>query len=163
MHYRRRNPANRYGIYFERMIQYGETEINQLEHIIGLFPTVKRPTAYQLSIFDPSRDHTRQPLRGFPCLQQVNFAPLGMGKLALVANYPTQYLFEKAYGNYLGLYRLGRFVADQLKLDLTQMTCVVGKAIRGDRSKATLRSLLEQMQTIPGSTPPGQAVPVGSE
>jgi hypothetical protein len=142
---RRRDPGNRYGTYFERMIRFGKVApyINQLEHLFGIWDTVKRPTAYQLNIFDPARDHTRQPLRGFPCLQHVSFTPLGLGKMSVLATYPAQYLFERAYGNYLGLYRLGKFVAGELKLDLTQLTCVVGLGLPGDESKRVLRGLAE--------------------
>jgi hypothetical protein len=145
---RRRDAGNRYGTYFERMIRFGKTapHINQLEHLFGIWETVKRPTAYQLNIFDPARDHTRQPLRGFPCLQHVSFTPLGMGKMSVVATYPAQYLFERAYGNYLGLYRLGKFVAGELKLDLTQFTCVVGIGLSGDKSKRVLRELSEALK-----------------
>lgn len=142
---KRRNPANRYGLYFERMIRYGNgpSPINQLEHLIEIWQAnVRRPTAFQLNIFDPARDHTRQPLRGFPCLQHVCFTPLGKGKLAVMAVYPSQYLFERAYGNYLGLYRLGKFLADELDLDLAQLTCMVGIALPGEATKTTMRGLL---------------------
>jgi hypothetical protein len=134
------------------MIQFGRRPpyVDQLSHILEIAATVKRPTAYQLNIFDPAQDHTRQPRRGFPCLQHVSFTPLGSGKMAVVANYPAQYMFEKAYGNYLGLYNLGRFVADQLKLDLVQLTCVVGKALPGDGRKTTLRSLARELTSIAG-------------
>jgi hypothetical protein len=155
---RRRHPANRYGTYFGRMIQFGKESpyVDQLSHVLEVAATVKRPTAYQLNIFDPAQDHTRQPRRGFPCLQHVSFTPLGTGKLAVVANYPAQYMFEKAYGNYLGLYNLGRFVADQLKLDLTRLTCVVGKALPGDEPKTTLRRLVCELTSIVGSIAPAQ-------
>jgi hypothetical protein len=145
---KRRDPGNRYGTYFERMIRFGKTApyINQLEHLFEISDTVKRPTAYQLSIFDPARDHTRQPLRGFPCLQHVTFTPLGRGKMSVVASYPAQYLFERAYGNYLGLYRLGKFVAGELKLDLTQLTCIVGIGLPGEESKRVLRALAEAVK-----------------
>ena len=113
----RRQPV-RYLFRADDPLQKTAPDINQLEHLFGIWETVKRPTAYQLNIFDPARDHTRQPLRGFPCLQHVSFTPLGMGKMSVVATYPAQYLFERAYGNYLGLYRLGKFVAGELKLDL---------------------------------------------
>jgi hypothetical protein len=142
---RRRNPANRYGLYFERMIRFGSgpQDGNQVEHLIDIWRNgnIRRPTAFQVNIFNPARDHTRQPLRGFPCLQHICFTPLGKGKLAVMAVYPSQYLFERAYGNYLGIYRLGRFLADELDLDLTQFTCTVGIALPGDATRAVMRSL----------------------
>ena len=78
-----RDPRNRYGVYFQRLIAFGqdsseEEGINQLEHIIQTWNGGNhRRSALQAAIFDPSRDHTNQRMRGFPCLQQVAFAPQG--------------------------------------------------------------------------------------
>lgn len=146
---KRSNPANRNGIYFERMIQFGSGPQagNQLEHLIDIWRNgnVRRPTAFQINIFNPACDHTRQLRRGFPCLQHVCFTPLAQGKLAVMAVYPTQYLFRRAYGNYLGLYWLGKFVAEQFDLDLTQMTFSIGIALPGEATKAVMRGLLAQV------------------
>ncbi len=40
-----------------------------------------------------------------------------------------QYLFERAYGNYLGLKRLGDFMAHEMSLTLERVVCIaaVGK------------------------------------
>lgn len=142
---KRRNAANRYGLYFERMTQFGPGVPqggNQLEHLIDIWQAnVRRPSAFQLNIFDPARDHTRQPRRGFPCLQHVYFTPLRTDKLALGAIYPSEYLFERAYGNYLGLYRLGRFVAHELGMELSQLTYLIGIALPGDATKTVMRAL----------------------
>jgi hypothetical protein len=147
---KRRNPANRYGLYFERMISFGSgpQDGNQLQHLIDIWRngTVRRPTAFQVNVFNPARDHTRQRLRGFPCLQHVCFTPLDKGKLAVLAVYPSQYLFERGYGNYLGLYRLGRFLAEELDLDFTQLTCAIGIALRGEATKTMLRNLMAGIQ-----------------
>jgi hypothetical protein len=146
---KRRSPANRYGLYFERMIRFGSgpKNGNQLEHLLDLWETnIRRPTALQLNIFDPARDHTRQPRRGFPCLQHVCFTPLGAGKLAVMAVYPSQYIFQRAYGNYLGLIRLGKFVASELELDLTQLTCTIGIALRANTTRAVIRSLMTAVE-----------------
>ncbi len=79
-----RNRRNRYGVYFQRLIAYDhdivyEGGINQLEHIIQTWDGGNhRRTALQAAIFDPRKDHTNQRMRGFPCLQQVAFAPQGV-------------------------------------------------------------------------------------
>ena len=44
------------------------------------------------------------------------------------AFYATQQLFDKAYGNYLGLARLAGFMAREMGLDMTHLTCFVGVA-----------------------------------
>ena len=103
-----RDRRNRYGVYFQRlMIAYDhdvayEGGVNQLEHIIQTWHGGNhRRSALQAAIFDPRRDHTNQRMRGFPCLQQVAFAPEGPDGLAVTGLYATQYIFERAYGNYL--------------------------------------------------------------
>lgn len=135
---------NRRGLYFGRLIAYdldhktGERlqhipadtipeDGNQLEFIIQRCKKGVRLSEFQASVFDPARDHTKAAQLGFPCLQHVTLVPsFGDGTLMLNAFYATQQLFEKGYGNYLGLARLGLFVADQVGLSLTRVTCFVG-------------------------------------
>ncbi len=62
-----------------------------------------------------------------PCLQQVSFT-FDDGALHLNAFYATQQIARKAYGNYLGLARLGAFMADQMQLQFEQMNVFVGMA-----------------------------------
>lgn len=161
---------NQNGTYFERMIAFGsdpenfESEkVNQLEHIISTYTERgnHRRSALQASIFDPAKDHTHQRQRGFPCLHQVSFNPLEGGKLAVTGFYATQYLFEKAYGNYLGLHDLGRFMAHELGLELAQLNCVASVAKRGDPTKGSLQSLASELRTILGE--PGGDVPIRGE
>ena len=150
---RKMETRNRYGLYFERLVAFGSQKINQLDHIIQTYQGGNhRRSALQASIFDPSSDHTNQRQRGFPCMQHVIFAPYGDHELAITGFYPTQHLFERAYGNYLGLCNLGRFVAHELGLHLTQMTCVAGVAKIGNVNKGKLRDLLQQLEDIRQST-----------
>lgn len=143
-------PQNRNGLYFERFIAYGDKQIRQLEFIIksrlgenGRSPNPRR-SMLQAAVFDPTRDLTNQRQRGFPCLQQVSFAPFGDRELAVHGFYATQYIFQKAYGNYLGLYNLGRFVAHELGLKLKRVTCFSGIAELGI-AKARMASLYEKI------------------
>ena len=138
------------GLYFARLIAFdtdpktGQREAagtagvpdggNQLEFIIRHLAPNKRRSWLQASIFDPARDHTESRYLGFPCLQHLTFVPnFGSGLLQLNAFYATQYVFEKAYGNLLGLARLGAFVASQADLRLGRVTCFVGVEQLGDR------------------------------
>src|SRR5665213_1909555 len=114
-----RDQRNRQGTYFERMISFqgakrckGELELsetNQLDHIISAWErdvgngSRPRQSALQVSCFDPAKDHTGQKRRGFPCLQQISFGYDNDGGLSVTAYYPTQYIFDRGYGNYLGL------------------------------------------------------------
>jgi hypothetical protein len=123
---------NRRGLYFERLIAFGSSgphNGNQLEHIISEYTLrpVVRKSMFQASIFDPNRDHIRNPYLPFPCLQHVSFVPNNEDKTLVVnAFYATQQLINKAYGNYLGLCRLGHFMAHEMGLTLDRMNCFVG-------------------------------------
>lgn len=136
-----------YGTYFERMIRYADG-VNQLEHIIEFWKRCRktnrrpRPSSLLAACFDPHRDHTFEPLRGFPCLQQVSFAYDQNGKgLAISAFYPCQYVFDRGYGNYLGLSHLGKFMADALQLRLVRVNCFVAAPLLGDVTKSSVASV----------------------
>jgi hypothetical protein len=122
---------NKRGLYFERLIAFGSGPHNgnQLEHIIFEYksrPGVRK-TMFQASIFDPARDHVRNAQVPFPCLQHVSFVPNSEDKsLTINAFYATQQLFDKAYGNYLGLCRLGHFMVHEMELTLDRVNCFVG-------------------------------------
>jgi hypothetical protein len=118
------------GTYFERMITGGpKGRENQLEFGIGTYLARDgvRRSILQIAIFDPSRDHSAAAQLGFPCLQHVTFAPSDKG-LCVNAFYAAQYMVERAYGNYLGLCRLGQFVAHEMELPLVRLTCFTGIA-----------------------------------
>lgn len=154
-----REPANRNGTYFERMIAFsgahkrnGELTLastNQLEFIISEWtkersrPRRPRRSALQVALFDPAKDDTGQPVRGFPCLQQISFTYDDDGGLAVNAYYPTQYIVERAYGNYLGLAHLGRFMAFHMGLTLQRVNCFVGCPEVGQLPAADVRHLAD--------------------
>lgn len=142
----RKHRGNRYGVYFQRLIAFGadveaEGTVNQLEHIITTWLGGNhRRSALQASLVDPRLDHTHQRQRGFPCLQQVAFAPTRDNGLTVTGFYAKQHMFERAYGNYLGLSRLGRFMAHEMQLTLSRIVCIATPAAR-DRSKKDLAGL----------------------
>lgn len=152
--------ANHDGVYFDRLMAYGANNgddgddgdpVNQLAYIIRTY-TKKgnhRRSALHASILDPRSDETDQRQRGFPCLQQVGFVPIKQKFLNVVAFYPTQHFYDKAYGNYLGLCRLGQFMAQEMDLTLTQLTCFVGVGKYTSKiNKDPLRPLQDDMQDI---------------
>ena len=154
-------PANNKGVYFRRLTAYqpdglpAETKpVNQLDHIIETFRSGNhRHSALQAAIFDPTRDHTHNRRRGFPCLQQVAFEASN-GGLEVTGFYALQHHVPKAYGNYLGLCWLGRFMAQQMGLHLSQVTCIASSLKLGDGCsksgmaplKATIDGILERLQ-----------------
>lgn len=151
---KRGHSRNKYGTYFERMVDFHGLERdgvgfkpvvrNQLNHIISewrrLAKTRRRPrqSSMVVSCFDPAKDHTHQTMRGFPCLQQVSFGYDNAGGLSVSAYYPTQYIFDRAYGNYLGLSHLGMFMATQLKLKLIRLNVFIGRPALGSIGKNQL-------------------------
>ena len=104
----------------------------------------------QAAIIDPALDHTNSQQLGFPCLHQVAFTPDGDAGLAVTGFYATQYLFDRAYGNYLGLCRLGRFMAHEMGLKLARMTCIASVAQRGTPGKSELQPLVEELEKLLG-------------
>ncbi|WPB79808.1 hypothetical protein KYC5002_11705 [Archangium violaceum] len=132
------------GLYFARLIAFytnpktgkrlsyvpEDSEVddgNQLEFIIENCRPGTRRTLFQASIFDPLRDHTRANQLGFPCLQHVSFTPDFKAKtLKLSAFYASQQGLDRAYGNFLGLCRLGAFIAHETGLTFERMTCYAG-------------------------------------
>ena len=147
----RKHPANRKGLYFQRLVAFGcdknmENGINQLEHIITTWHRGNhRRSALQASIVDPHIDHTHQRQRGFPCLQQVAFAPVDTGGLSVTGFYAKQHIFERAYGNYLGLCRLGHFMAHEMGLTLSKVICIATPAARV-HSRSKLSRLAAQVK-----------------
>jgi hypothetical protein len=136
--------ANSHGTYFERMIAGGpEGARNQIEFALRTYTARSgvRRSVLQLGIFDPARDHSASALRGFPCLQHISFAPTSEG-LFVNAFYANQYMVERAYGNYLGIARLGRFIAHELGLPLRRVTVLTGLAQR-DGTVSGLERLLQ--------------------
>lgn len=129
----RRYRLNRNGIYFERMVAFqpkgSDATFNQLQYVLDTRDAGNhRRSAYQVSVIDPTQDDTDQHRRGFPCLQQVSITPIGHGELSITGFYATQTMFERAYGNYVGLCDLGRFFAHYWKMELTRVTCIASVA-----------------------------------
>jgi hypothetical protein len=149
-----RYPANRKGVYFRRLtafspFRFAGDPVNQLKFIVETYRGGNhRKSALQAAILDPTRDHTNNRQKGFPCLQQVSFTPLKNDRLSITGYYATQYHFEKAYGNYLGLYGLGRFMARQLDMQLAQVVCVASVVSLGNASKSQLQLLNDDMYRL---------------
>jgi hypothetical protein len=157
---------NRYGLYFARLIAYGidhktgEEEAylrgklkqggNQLEFIINACKPKAQRMTLQASIYDLARDQT-EARRPFPCLQHVTFVPdFARGTLTLNAFYALQVLFVKAYGNWLGLCRLGAFVASQTKpqLRFERLNCYAGVQKMTADSRPKAGDLLDRLTEL---------------
>ena len=145
--------ANGRGLYFERMVMYGRgpCDGNQLEWILSQFNARKgvRRSMLQATTFDPDRDHVASAQLGFPCLQQVSFEPTAIG-LVTNAFYATQQIFDKAYGNYLGLTQLSAFMAQEMGMQFSRLNVMVGiaKFERINKSDADLDPLVDAARVL---------------
>ncbi|MDX1873288.1 hypothetical protein SBI67_14280 [Mycolicibacterium sp. 120266] len=156
---RRLDRNNRNGTYFHRLVAYpGATgTTNQLERIVSALtvelgtngPKRARyeatletpaeaadPLSESAPIFEPSKDSSPM---GFPCLSFLSFQH-DCSSLHAVAHYRSQWLMQRGLGNYLGIARLQRYLADQAGLSAGHLTVVVGHAhadhLRQDRIAA---------------------------
>jgi hypothetical protein len=84
-------------------------------------------------------------------LQQVSFEPTTAG-LVINAFYATQQIFDKAYGNYLGLAQLGAFMAHEMNMPLARLNVMVGiaKLERITKSDADFAPLVAAAQALVG-------------
>ena len=155
--------SNGRGLYFERMVMYGRgpCDGNQLEWILSQFNsrTGVRRSMLQAATFDPGRDHVASAQLNFPCLQQVSFEPTAAG-LVINAFYATQQIFDKAYGNYLGLAQLGAFMAHQMEMPPARLNVMVGiaKLERITKSDTDFAPLIAATRTLvaPSDVPPAR-------
>lgn len=147
---KKRSSLNNKGTYFERMMAYEGVKtngskrcVNQLEFVVDLLKRERRQrqSALQIACFDPAKDHTGQPVRGFPCLQQVGISYDDDNGLAVNGFYPTQYIVDRGYGNYLGLCHLGRFIAHEAGMEFRRLTCFIGRPALGKPNKRDLETL----------------------
>ena len=162
---------NRCGLYFARLIafdldpatgdrlphmpvQLASHKSNQLEFIIRKWQDgIRRRGLFQAGVFDPVRDHTGAARQPFPCLQHISLVPdESSGTLCLNAFYATQQLFVKAYGNWLGLARLGSFLAHEMGLRFDRLTCFAGieKMDRDQRPRSG--NLLHRLKDLAQAT-----------
>jgi hypothetical protein len=140
---------NLHGTYFARMMAYPSIErgqaktINQLAEVVDRLSGSKhfRATGLQMTCFHPALDHSRQPRLGFPCLQHVGITYEDDDGIAITGFYPSQHIFDRAYGNYLGLAHLGRFICDQTGLELRRITCIATRPMLGSTAKSAVQAL----------------------
>lgn len=144
----KRMPKYGWGTYFLRMVDYnGDGNSNQLKRIIDAINERDRTTraGYTIVIEKPGGE-TVKPL-GAPCL---NYIAIQLEKIkgvrdriSLLAVYRNHDFLERAYGNYLGLSHLLKFIADQTDLEVGKITCVSSHAFV-DKKKSDLKDFIEE-------------------
>lgn len=165
-----KQPKNRKGIYFERLIDFplrpslkdgrrmeegdDPPPINQLATLIHDLRTEvgHRATGkgakrhmFEAQIFAPGKD--RRPM-GFPCMSSLSFH-IDRDRLRLSTTYRNQYYVERALGNFLGLGRLQRFMADAVGLRQGPLTVHAFHAeIEAKVSLAEAKALMGGCQAV---------------
>jgi hypothetical protein len=134
---------NRSGWYFGRMVAFPgpKGEFNQLQQVVERLRTARdnghqRGNAYEVGLSMPEDETIAVPImaggkdrrtRGFPCLSHMSFS-LQEGHVHLSAMYRNHDFISRAYGNYVGLGRVLRFVANQSGLPIGELTCLSSSA-----------------------------------
>lgn len=152
---RARSSRNRYGTYFQRMMAFPHSaaspdeSTNQLSYVVRMMKrsTRLRESALQMSILHPAIDHTGQPRRGFPCLQQIGVTWVD-GGFALNAFYPTQQLVCRALGNYIGIAHLGHFLEHQTERRFVRWSCYTGSPTLNPVAKGAVADLLAAVRAL---------------
>jgi hypothetical protein len=163
VHGRRRQSES----YFDRLVRWPgrDGEVNQLEALVQRLQAEigrrgPKSSAYEAGIAGPDDGEVLAAgqdggdLRvqapgldpcyiGFPCLSHVSVTLHG-GAIHLCALYRNQHFISRVYGNYLGLARIGQFVATEVGCELGEIACVATHADAeiGTFGRRTLDELL---------------------
>ena len=137
-------PASPGGEYCHRLVAWpgpdGEP-INQLAEVAAKLRryadsndrSYRYSSNYEIAVENPVLDlRTQLPGRnrdpyGFPCLSHISLTVVD-GVVHLTALYRNQHLIRKAYGNYLGLGRLGQALCHHAGLELGTVTVIATHA-----------------------------------
>jgi thymidylate synthase len=164
---RKRWRRNVYGTYFGRIVAYPTPSgnVDQLASLIEHLKieskthnpkTARFETTFvvpdgdglpddefseSLGVFAPGPDRNRA--MAFPCLSHCSFQLDRDRRVHALAHYRSQYLLQRAYGNYLGLGRLLDYVATSAGLITGELTVVAGH-IRLENGIKSVRHLVAQ-------------------
>lgn len=130
-----------WGTYFQRMISFGENQVNQLDEAIGSIRLWTRNHKAAMVIHtssaetDSIKKHT-----GNPCLQYMELLCPDANTISLLAVYRNHDYFGKVLGNFVGLGQLLRFICQETGRNPGTLVCHSAHAY-AESSKAKLRQL----------------------
>ncbi len=137
--------GSEHGTYFGRVVAHpraGGEAGPQLEHTIEKLERAKTgkrwKAIYEVNIY--SEEHDRNIKRGFPCMSHLAFQ-LDGERVDCLATYRSHDMIKKAYGNYLGLAELQRYVADQSGFEPGELSVLAGHAAIEGLNRAQLDEL----------------------
>jgi len=159
---------NSYGTYFERMVAWpvwpskgrAVETFNQLDQAVTRLRSLRergihRGNQFEIGLASPAEHGIAMPVvvpgrdtltMGFPCLSHVSLS-LHDRAVHMTAIYRNHDFIKRAYGNYVGLGRLLRFVAQQSGWPIGELECVSAsaEAVRGGAgfARGAVTELLE--------------------
>ena len=154
--------------YFDRLVSYPAPDgsrVNQLEEQVQrlegqLRTRAPKSSAYEIGVVAPGDLRVQVPGRdhlymGFPCLSHISLTLHGHA-IHLSALYRNQGFLRKAYGNYVGLARLARFLATELGVAVGEIACLASHADAevSVGTRTGLRRLVAACQDALGSCGP---------
>lgn len=117
--------------YVERLVAWrskdGGVEIPQLDNVVSRMRAestnaAPKSSAYEIAIFSPGLDAGYM---GFPCLSHLSFKlDTEHRRIHLTVLYRNHHFVTHGYGNFLGLGRLMRFVAEQVDYSVGELVSV---------------------------------------
>lgn len=143
----RRVKGNARGTYFERMVDWPNGQVtdgdgtvatfNQLDQAITRLRRLheqgtRRGNQFEIGLSSPADEAIALPVvvpardkqtMGFPCLSHISVS-LQKGVVHMTAIYRNHEFIKRAYGNYIGLGRLLRFIARQSGWPMGELLCV---------------------------------------
>ena len=132
-----------WGVYFLRLVEFGDQNTNQLERIVAGIRSWGRNHRAAFNVHFSSSETDRPRPQGGPCLQYVQFGKSANDTLSLAAVYRSQDYYEKALGNYVGLTRLLHYVCQKANMNVGNIACTALYAHWGFKTGATKRRLVE--------------------
>ena len=113
----------RWGTYFQRMISFGSSGINQLEKVICAMSGWKNnyKAAFRMSISNPESDSIK-PI-GAPCLQYVQVLCPSKSTASLFVVYRNHDFYARALGNFIGLGFLLKFICEHTNRTPENLVC----------------------------------------
>ncbi len=129
-----------WGTYFERLIRFPPTGVNQLERVIHKLRTwpIRNTTGLVFHLSSPAVDAPRT--RGGPCWHYGELLWNADGTLDLVVVYRNHDFFNKVLGNFVGLGRLLQFICEQSGKQPGRLVCHSVHAYH-DSTKQVLRTM----------------------
>lgn len=140
---------NKRGIYFGRLVAYPRSDTESADQLSDTVRKLQqelktgsnKSSRYELNVYNERLD--RSPM-SFPCLAHLS-VHLHDRKLHAQAIYRNEYVVARAYGNYLGLSQLQRYIADSVDIPTGELLITTGH-IELDGNRSAVLAMLKRLE-----------------